>query len=368
MLYWYIMKSAEFGLNISQNQENQEKEKNVVLKRFLKRHLALAIFSALLAGGVPQEEIQAQENHPITNVVNPGTEVNFSRVERKEAYEKLRLILEKEDTLNKVAKLKEEFGPLTSTFLSLHQIKQDLALLEKIENKRNNDADLVDLAGAYKKRWAQPNLEQREPVFVRNVDGKIKNFSSEDLDNFLTDIYPPNYTSNNVAGIEFIPETKTQGNDEVLGQATVFGVDKPLEVGEKRGSLKIYLPKEGIDGNLFIDVAEHEIGHNADYNNSPVLTSAERISMFYEVSLRSKSSNRYKSEYLNGITLEKLGLYVDKDKIKDIGLRKQYLSYIIATEYWAEVQKAYFKDKKKFEKEHPADYLLVDKWVKILSK
>ena len=365
------MESIESKSNIL---EHGEKRREKFIKRFFNRHLAFVVLSALLST-VPQQELRAQKNEQVS------IKKDSVEAERKSLFQKLRSLVEKEGIVDKISRLKESFGPAIDGFLDIHRINQDLNSLVTLDKRKTEDDIFVNKSGpqfmtmgsivasAYKDRWEHRKSPNR-PISFKNIN-EIPGFSSKDLQDFLNKTYPKNYVSNSTSEIEFVGQSyiKEKENTEILGQAESFGIGTLMksQSGDLRTPLKINLPTTGIDKEIFIDILEHEIGHPNDWNNSPVLTSAERVLMLHEVSLRSKSANRFVSSYVEGITLDQIGIYF-KGKIDDEKTKEQYLGYIKTSEYWAEIAKAYFKDKNKFKKEHPDDYVVVKKWVDVMSK
>ncbi|HTE48906.1 MAG TPA: hypothetical protein VK675_03310 [Candidatus Paceibacterota bacterium] len=352
------------------------------MKRFFNRHLAIVLY-ALLAG-VSQKELQAQKVGKEVETVAVEASQDSVELERKNAFKKLKGIVEKEKITEKVKKQQEIFGPAVDGFLSIHWINNDLKFLARLEEaeKRAEENIFVNknvpiamttgsiVADAYKKRWEHNKLVNK-PLSFKNIDA-VPGLSLRDFQAFLDNTYPKNYVTASISEIEFVGQTdiRNEGKTEMLGQVEPFGINMLLnsKLGDLRGvPLKINLPTTGIDKESFIDVFQHEVGHPNDWNNSRVLTSAERVSMLDEVYSRSISKDRYISEYVEGITLDQL-YSIFKLKVEDNKVRRQYLAYVRVSEYWAEIQKAYFKNQNKFKKENPADYAVVKKWITIISK
>jgi hypothetical protein len=370
------MEGIKSKTNSTESKKNERKE---FLKKFFNRHLVFALYALLAV--VPLKEIQAQDTRRKVETVTVRASQDSLELDRKNAFKNFYALVETEGIKEKVTKLKEIFGPAISGFLSLHWIDTDLNSLARLkdEEKQTNENIFVEknnpmvmtpgsiVADAYEKRWKHNELPNRSSS-LKNIDA-IPGLSSQNLQEFLDNTFPKNYIAGSISQIEFIGQSDVRGNREVLGQAESFGFGTLIKSQSEdlRTSLKINLPTTGIDGKSFVYVLRHEIGHPNDWNNSCVLTSAERVSMLDEVYLRSVSKDRYISEYVEGITLEKLGLYF-KGKIEDDKTKGQYLACIRVNEYWAEIQKAYFLDQSKFKKEHPADYAIVKKWIEVISK
>ena len=117
----------------------------------------------------------------------------------------------------------------------------------------------------------------------------------------------------------------------------------------------------------FLAIVTHEIGHSGSWASNLYLTSAERIDMLSEVYGRSIARDRYTSPYLKSITPDTLHNYF-KDKIEGDKEKAQYLRYVQANEYWAEIHQAYSLDKTGFKQKYPEDYRLVNKWIKKTMK
>ena len=91
--------------------------------------------------------------------------------------------------------------------------------------------------------------------------------------------------------------------------------------------------------------------------------------MLGDVADRVKSDDRFKSDYVDGIDLSIVNLYLSSNKIDvDDKTKEKYLNYIKTNEYWAEIHKAYFENQEKFQTEHPDDYTVVKKWVDTVTR
>jgi len=349
------------------------------LKRFFKRHLAIVLY-ALLAG-VSQNELQAQEGEKKVETITAKADQDSLELERMDAFKKFKVLVEKEGIVEKVSKQKEIFGPAIGGFLQFRWINSDLDFLARLEKRKDEEGVFVNkkdpmvmttgsiVAKAYKERWEYNRLTN-EPTALKNVDA-VPGLSSLDLQKFLDKTYPKKYIANSISEIEFIGKSDVREKEktEILGQSESFGMNALVKSksGDMRAPLKINLPTTGIDKESFLDILKHEVGHPNDWNNSLVLTSAERVSMLDEIYTRSVSKDRYISAYVEGITLDKLGIHFE-GKTEDDKVKNQYLSYVRVNEYWAEIQKAYFTDQNKFKEEHPDDHAVVEKWVTIISK
>ncbi len=360
-----------------ENVENKERKKGI-LDKFFKKHLSFLVLSAVLSYAQDRTVNAEELQEPQSVTLNSPERVSVEN-ERKANFQKLEEIIESGDIEAKVSKLKEIFGPAVESFLSIRRISSDLDLLKDLEESKNEDGAFVHKNGPgmmtpgsivsdlYKTRW-----ENRETISqgfsFKNID-KVPGFSEQQLNDFLKSKYPGNYISSSVSEIEFTDQTQVVGSSEILGQAQVFGLESLARStsGDNRMSVKVNLPTAGIDRETFLDILEHEVGHTVDWNNNPSLTSAERVSMLSDVLSRVQSEDRFRSEYVEGISVEKLEQYFS-GKIDDPKEREQYVNYIKTNEYWAEVSKAYFENQDKFMAENPLDHEMVKKWVTAISQ
>lgn len=347
------------------------------LKNFFNRHIATVVLSAILSFA-SEKLVQAGQQ-----VAEGSIQTNQAslELERRDAFSKMKATIEEGDIVGKLDKLKKVYGPALDEFLTVSRIDTDLRFFNKLENGAKESNDFVNKSGAnlmtmgsivsdaYHKRWKHNEYGTPPAVSLKNID-KVPGFSTQDLKDFLKNTYPLNYVSRSISEIEFSGQSDVNEKEktETLGQAEVFGVDFLAKntSGDLRTSLKINLPTTGIDKESFLYVLSHELGH-IDWSKGASLTSAERIVMLSEASERASAQNRYQSSYVEGINLANMGSHLDIVTI-DHKIKEQYLNYVRTTEYWAEINRAYFEDTNKFQKEHPADFELVKKWIEVLSR
>lgn len=355
--------------------EIPETERKNVLAKFFKKHLGFIVLTTLLASA--PEQIAFANEQKSSQTPETGASQNEQgslEVQRKATFEKFKALVENEDIEGVLAELREAFGPALDSFLSMHRIDRDLDSLKRLDGVRNDDGAFVNkntpiamtqgsiVSASFKERW-EHHAHIEKDIILKNID-KVPNFSEEEFLAFLKSTYPARYISGNISTIEFVAQNDIRGGSEILGQAENFSMDSLARSvdGDRRAPIRINLPTTGIDRETFLEIFTHEAGHPADWNNNPNLTSGERILMLRDVLKRVKSESRYKSEYVENIKMDDISTHFGGE-VKSDKEKGQYLDFIHATEYWAEISAQYFKSPEKFQQDHPEDFSLVKKWV-----
>jgi len=338
-------------------------------KSYWKRHLGMMVLSAILAYAPEKAEAGPSTETERVDVLEGEQDV---LKQRREAFEKMKALVDGENLDEKLAELKEMFGPAIEDFLQTHRIQRDMDSLKNVKDVNDPETFLKKagpqfltpgslVANAYNDRWEKQEFEDRKINFV-NIDS-VPEFSEEKLQEFLKNVYPEKYLESSVSTIEFVSKNDIRAGGQVLGTVESKSLYRE-PTADPRIPIKISLPEEGITANEFVTILVHEIGHAMSWNNSPIRNSADRISMLYDVSSRVNLPDRYMSSYVENITLDSIDIYFESSNIpKDLKTRQQSLHIIKSNEYWAEIHKAYFDNKVEFQKNHPVDYELVKKWV-----
>lgn len=349
-----------------------ETESGELPKSYWKKHIGMLLLSFILTH-VP-EKAEA-EPHTETGAVEVVEGQDLVK-ERREAFEKLKDLVISENIEQKIAELKKYFGPAIDEFLQIHRVERDLDILKNLDQNpaKNLDGVWVNPSGAhfstigsivheaYRERWERKTVEEKDIQFI-NIDG-IEGVTEEKIKEFLDKVYPKGSASRSIASIEFVRENEIIGQTQILGRAVTRSVSSMSAgaVGEERTPIKINTPVEGINADSFFDILRHEVGHTVSWASSLELSNAERIQMILDVYGRINSDDRYISAYVEGIDVGKIENYNVPTSNYGDAEKKQITDYIKCGEYWAEIHREYFKDKQKFEKEHPVDYELVKKW------
>ncbi len=356
------------------NGVEKEMSKEKIRNNFWVKHIGLIALSAILAY-VPEKKVEAAST--VTESVQLKSAEDLQS-QRLAAYENFKALAQGLGLDEKIRELKDLFGPALDNFLSIYNIDEDIEILKKVEDKNNSHTENIwvnkdgtqyvtlgsILSDAYTKRWERHDNKRMLTTFKGIED--IPGYSVVELKEFLDKTYPEHYIDNQVSQIEFIPEANANflGNAEPKGFFSLIG-----KADDVRTPLKVYLSKKDATEEFFLYVVEHEINHASDWNNNTSLTSGERILMLKDISERIESSDRFLSEYVEGINLSVLGQHVTRDLSGMTSeVKEQYLGYIKTIEYWPEISKAYFLDKDKFKVEHPSDFAVVEKWINASSR
>ena len=356
--------------------QNESIDKPSIAKQWLRKHIGKMVVAAVLVYA-PEKDAEAQVR--VNETINQISDSNTVEAQRVSDFHKMESVVN-EDLEKKLEQIESEFGPAIESFLSLHRIKQDIDTFKKLEDGKDepnifmskNGPQVLTLGSivskAYSERWEIHNPEVDKKTTLKNIDS-IPNFSASDLESFLKERYSEKFIDNLISSIEFVPESNVVGNTEILGQTRSFDMDTLIKGGQdRRTPININLPTTGIDKDIFIDILEHEIGHTADWNNNNFLTSAQRVEMLFDIMSLLKNSDRYRSEYVEGINMEGLKSHLNGVDAGDEKTSAQYLNYVRATEYWPEIAKAYFKNPEEFRKNNEKDYKVVKKWIDIFNK
>jgi hypothetical protein len=356
--------------------EPQPLLKENFLKQYFNRHIA-AIALSLLAVSVPEKPVEAmQAKSPAIEQVDSVALIK----ERRQALEDFMTLVDKNNLQKILDDQVGRFGLAAGGLFINRQVATDLRSMYSLYANKDKDDSFVNpkgtqfvtlggiLADAYNTRWQSHEAAIR-PMQLKNIEA-VPGLTADGLQKILEVIYPKNYLESCVASIEFINKSdiREKQNAEVLGSVQPFGLSTLFgsKDGDLRARIEINLPSKGISVEAFLDVLVHEIGHAFDPDSNSALNSAQRILMLNDIYNRSIAPDRYMSSYVEGITLSELEIYFKDANVLDPKAQKQYLDYIRATEYWAEIHKAYFDGSAQFEKKHPEDYKIVKKWVDVI--
>lgn len=356
--------------------QNESVDKPSIAKQWLRKHIGKMVVAAVLVYA-PEKDAEAQVR--VNETINQISDSSAVEAQRVSDFHKMESVVN-EDLVKRLEQIESEFGPAVESFLSLHRIKQDIDTFKRLEGGKDepnifmskNGPQVLTLGSivskAYRERWEIHSPEGDKETLFKNID-LIPNFSDSDLRSFLNERYSEKFIDNLISAIEFVPESNIVGNTEILGQTRSFDMDTLIKGGEdRRIPIEINLPTTGIDKDVFIDILEHEIGHTADWNNNNFLTSAQRVEMLFDIMSLVKNQDRYRSEYVEGITMEGLKSHLNGIDAGDEKKSEQYLNYVRVVEYWPEIAKVYFKNPEEFRKNNEKDYKVVKKWVDIFNK
>lgn len=353
----------------------EEDETKDIPKSYWKRHIGMLVLSLLLTY-VPEKAEAGIETGTVAESVEEGQDV---LKQRKEAYEKMKALVDGENLDEKVAELKKLFGPAIEEFLRLSRIERDLDVFKNLNESpaKNQDGIWVNPSGAhfstigsivhnaYHDRWEKKTVEPK-PVEYINIDA-VPGLTEEAIQEFLKKVYPDKYIEKSVKSIEFVGVNEIVGNSQILGRSETKSFDSMTTSGvvdDNRTPIKINMQLNGISPESFFETLRHEIGHTVAWSSSLELTSVEKIKMILEVNARLSASDRYMSDYVERISPNDLDVFSSDAKKYTDEEKKEIVSYIKSNEYWAEIHREYFKDKAGFKQSHPADYELVKKWTK----
>lgn len=348
----------------------------------LKRKLTILVLSSLIALGSAKEAMTQQtEGHPAASQRYEETVTQKSRwsaealLERHQTnFEAFKKLVEQEDTEQKLAHLKNKYGGSIDNFLQMHRIERDLKFLDRVEANKNDPETFVHesfplamtpgsiASSAFEGRWIRKEI----PHKGFSVEGleNLPGFSDQEFQELIGAKYPVGYVSGSLSGIRFNQEPNVRGDMLVLARVESFGLNRLAASDDSRAPMEIYNTPEGMTAEEFMDVFAHEIHHPNDWQNSQILTSAERVNMLSDVTGRIDARGRFRSEYVEGIDSEEATKRYLGEELPPNTTPEQFLHYIKAIEYWAEIAKAHFDNPEKFKKQHPKDAEIVEKWVK----
>lgn len=341
------------------------------LEELIKRAiLAVGLAASIGAGLEAQARPRGQGAKPAVERKLTGDEL-YDRYRRN--FELMEAEVDSGRLKEKVGALRQKYGGAINNFMQIRRLERDLDSLEKVENNKEDRSTFIGdspyimtlgsiVSGAYETRWQTPSAKEEE--FKLEALAGIPGFDEAKLNEFLAK-YPREYLKGSLSGIKYEPKINIRNNMEILGEAKGYDMDSLLNP-DTRTPVTIYDTSQGVDMDSVLEVFEHELGHANDWQNNHLLTSAERINMLFEVGERVEAEDRYRSSYVESIDFSESVQRIDPKLIEDT-LPEQVLRYVKASEYWAEINRAYFEDQKKFETEHPEDFKIVDKWVKILN-
>lgn len=340
---------------------------------YWKRHIGMLVLSLLLTY-VPEKAEAGMETGTVAESVEEGQDV---LKQRKEAYEKMKALVDGENLNEKVSELKKLFGPAIEEFLMLNRVERDLETFRNLDQSPVKDQEglWVNASGphfstigsivhdAYHDRWEKKTVEPK-PVQYINLDA-VPGLTEERIQEFLRNVYPDKYIEKSVRSIEFVEIKEIIGNSQILGRAETKSFETmstPGSTHDHRTPIKINMHLDGISVESFFQTLRHEIGHTVAWGSSLELTTAEQIQMLLEVHDRVNASDRYNSAYVERLSVDYVDMYTngakkysDEDKVKIVRLIK-------SNEYWAEIHREYFKNKAGFKQGNPVDYELVKKW------
>jgi len=350
----------------------KQEHKKKVWSYFLKRHLMIIALSLATVATPESVNAQSEIEKPAASSLKQGALEN----ERKKDFHLFEELVKQEKIKEKLAFLNNSFGEFLGNFFIASRISADVGVLEQLEKRQKDNDAFVNKDALYamtlgsivsqrfNERWKQPKISL-QPVSLKNTESFSGLFPKE-IEFFLNTNYPKGYISSSVASIEFIDIEIIKGNLQILGKNEGLDIYSPIPA-DSRSNIRIYNTREKLTKEDFIDILKHEVHHANDWQNSKLLSSAERVSMLYDVALRSIASDRFMSPYVEGIKIEELETHF-KGKIDNETAKDQLLKFVHATEYWAEIAKAYFNNKQQFKKDHLKDYDVVKKWIDKMTK
>lgn len=348
---------------------------------FKNKHLKMLLLGAVLFFANQDSQAQTSGNlikkEKIENENSKLDSLNKVYMEEyKNNFQQIKEIFKENNIESIVNNLKDKFGNSINDFLSLHHINQDIDNFHKVDNNQNSDKVFVDksyffqthgslLSKAYRERWSDNQLENKNDSLNITVEG-IEGISSTEVLDYIKKKYPKGYVQNSIRAIEYIPQVNDPEHNIIkIGEAENFGISSMVSsTGDMRSKIDIYNIPQGIDKNMFYSILDHEINHPNDWNNSKVLNSQDRILMLNDFLHRVEDSQRYKSDYVEGISLDNLQAHFKENNTNITETEmEQTLLYIKTLEYFAEVVKAYFFNPEEFKKNNLEDYVIVKKWV-----
>jgi hypothetical protein len=344
-----------------------------VFAKFFSKHVAAALIS-LISFQAAEKPAEAQQVKPTK--IEQGNPAAIEK-DRRKALEDFKALVDKNKIDEIFSAQEERFGFAVVALSINREVGTDLGNMQDLY-KRKEDKDLFVspegpqfttlgsvVASAYKDRWL-PHKQVARPMQFENMEA-IPGLNAKGVEEMLNVIYPKNYLAKCVSKIQFVNQTDVREDQqaEILGYVQSFGLSNLGKDADLRSVIKINLTTRGITRETFLDTLVHEAGHTFDPINNSILTSTERVLMLEDIYQRSIAPDRYMSRYVEGITIEKLGIYFKDSKTID---PKQYLAFIKATEYWAEIHRAYFDGPEQFKKTNPKDYAVVKKWIDATMK
>ena len=192
------------------------------------------------------------------------------------------------------------------------------------------------------------NEEKRDNLVINSQ------IVGEDFDNYFKEIfnsenpYMPENMLNDVKRIVFFE----QGDKMPPSYGSKL---QDGNIGGEAHTHHIQIYKNGMkdnDYNSYLSATSttiHELIHSNDWIRDAEMSSLERLEMLDEVVDRLKSEDRFRSSYVESIE--------NPDKKEEL--------YIKATEYLAEIGKAYFMDPDMLKKGFTKDFNIIDKLIKI---
>jgi hypothetical protein len=342
--------------------------------KFFSKHVAAALIS-LISFQASAKPIEAEQAKAIKiEQVNP---VALEK-DRRQALEDFKKLVDQDKIDELIFAQIERFGPAVGPFFNNRRIFSDVRNMGSLYLDKKEPGIFVDpkgiqfatmgsiVADAYKTRWQEHKESAVRPVKFKNIEA-ISGLTAKNVEEMLNVIYPKNYLEKCISEIEFVNTVDVREDQqvEILGQVESFGLSTFLNSkdGDLRASIKINQTIQGINRETFLDTLVHEIGHAFDPTNSSILASGERVLMEEDIYQRSVAPDRYKSRYVEGINIGHLSIFFKNANIVDPKEQAQYLAYVKANEYWAEIHRAFFDGPAQLQKSNPKDYDVVKKWV-----
>ena len=290
--------------------------------------------------------------------------------ERKSSFNRMREVLEKHNTGDKIEYLKNKYGDVISGFLKMRGISNTLEFFKQVEEGlSNNDENIfvnkdfvyASTAGSILSRygheyWTNLDKDQKEVISKEiTINGfeNIPGCTNEMVREILENSYSKSWLKGSTKELNYVPETQTI-NDSTYkaGQVVAYGISAMIK-RDVRAPLTIYASPDGDSVESVIDVIHHELAHSNDWENSMILSAQQRVDMFYDIANRFEDEDRYKSNYVENMISHE---------------DKQMELYIKTSEYWAEISRRFYgMNGDKFKKDFPKDAELVEKWENIIS-
>ena len=250
----------------------------------------------------------------------------------------------------KVAFLKSRYGKATKGFLDFHNIVDDESLREDKEPEGKSS---------------------REDFVIQGLED-IPDVSEMDLRDYLGKTYPESYIENSINSIKFFNhENEIHSSFQKSGSSEVAGFEYLLkDKVDERLPLHIFSVPGGLNKDAFFRIVGHEVHHPNDWNNSRVLTKADRVNMLMDFSARIKAPNRFMSPFVEGIDASQFESRFETEFYQDLSLDEveKLVDYIKTLEYFPEVAHAFFVNGEDLKNNHPTDYMLVEKWINRINE
>ncbi|MDO8515732.1 MAG: hypothetical protein Q7S28_00585 [bacterium] len=268
----------------------------------------------------------------------------------------------------RVAEKKLEYKTYSESVSPQEQARYEAYKKEIV--KHLGEKGLQGIEAAEHRRFEQlehPNAEKDvAPLAIRGFE--TLGLHPETLELLWSDkngVYPKQWITGELRGIEYTDEHKQMGSEYGVAMAeeesAATSTFDRIEFHNARKEVDEYTPdekdKKAGAAILLDQVFGHEIGHHNDWELDAHLTRADRAELLSRVLERMQSNDHFKPYYDE---INNIPSYHEKIRNED----KQKKVYLQAREYWADLCSDYFFTPDTLEKEHPADYALVDEYVK----